>query len=656
MKTIAIDTETALIQPGRLAPPLVCTSWASQDYATVIPHDDPYPILLVEGEFNIVGHNVAYDLAVWAEEWPDLLPTIFQALSENRITDTGLRQKLIDIALGQYRGYTNAVTDQYVKHEYSLAALSERILNKELPKDEHRLEFGSLRNVPIEKWPEGRASYAITDARTTYDIWAVQEKDHKQFLEDQYRQTRAAFALHLISCWGIRTDPKAIERLALEVGSKHKEAIQRCKNAGLVRTNGTRDTKEARRYMLEVCDSLGVLPKRTAKYRELKLKLEHELTDREIKSLADPIFGVSMDEDACLEVGDELLKSYTEVTSLTTVVDTHIPALRNGIKLPIQPRFDPLMATGRTSCKGHSSKAPTNGYQMQNVRRLPGIRECFIPRSGKLFCSADYDGLELRTVSQVCLWSVGFSKLAEALNSGIDVHTDLGAMLLGDYYDQFKQKIEEGDKEAKDARQFAKVGNFGFWGLMQPSSFRQYARSMFEIRRTLKECEELHEAWHSKWPESHEYFNWIKAQCNNSEGLASIKHFGSNRHRGLIPATVCSNTFFQALGADATKDALFHIQKECYTDCNTPLYGCRIVNYVHDEFIIEVNEDLDVARAAAKRLVEVMCDCAGKWIPDVPPSASACLLTRWSKDAKPVYDEQGDLLPWVWVPDENNKH
>lgn len=630
---IAIDTETALIQPGLLAPPLVCTSWATADGEWIDLHTfDPRRIL----ESPVVGHHVAYDLAVWAAEYPELLPEIFEALESDRITDTKIRQKLIDIGRGLHGGYKDATTGVFVKYEYSLAALSVRLLKKELPKDEHRLEFGALRGVPICQWPEGRAQYAIQDARTTYDVWAHQEQ-YGEFLEDQYRQTRAAFGLHLISCWGIRTDPKAVSALKRTVGAQHAEALQRCRDAGLVRANGTRNTKEAKRYMLEVCASLEVEPKRTAKWAELQGSGSAKLDD--------PLFGVSLDEDACLAVGDDLLKAYSELTSLTTVINTHVPALENGTSLPIQPAFDSLKDTGRTSCKGYSANAPTNGYQMQNVRRLPGIRECFVPRAGKLFLSADYDGLELRTVAQVCLWSVGYSRLAEALNNGIDVHSDLGARLLGVTYDRFLLDLKT-EHETKNARQFAKVGNFGFWGMMQPPSFRQYARAMFDIRRTLEECEELHEAWFSKWPETREYFGWIQSLCNNPRKLASIKQFKSGRHRGLIPKTVCSNTFFQGLGADATKDALYCLQKECYTDCGTALYGCRMVNYVHDEFILEVDEDLTVAREAAKRLVEVMCERAGLWLPDVPPTASPCLMSCWSKKAEPTYDDKGELISW----------
>ena len=50
-----------------------------------------------------------------------------------------------------------------------------------------------------------------------------------------------------------------------------------------------------------------------------------------------------------------------------------MPILLKGIKTPVQTRFEPLLETGRTS-----SSAPN----IQNIKRLVGMRECFRPRPG----------------------------------------------------------------------------------------------------------------------------------------------------------------------------------------------------------------------------------------------------------------------------------
>ena len=283
---------------------------------------------------------------------------------------------------------------------------------------------------------------------------------------------------------------------------------------------------------------------------------------------------------------------------------------------------------------------------MHNVRRLPGIRECFTAREGKLYADADYSGLELHTWAQTCLWALGQSRLAQALKAGTDPHLVLGASMMSISYDEILKRYKAGDKKASEARQFAKIGNFGFQGGMASNTFRAWARQQYKVKFSKQEADHIWQSWRSTWPEAELYFRWIQAQCDQGGGYATIKQFLSNRFRGLIPFTVAANTFFQGLGADATKDALFCLQYECYVDESSPLFGCRMVNYVHDEFMIEVPEDLEKANAAARRMVEVMCEEAAKWIPDVPPRAEVVLMKHWSKKAKPVHNKAGLLIPW----------
>jgi DNA polymerase-1 len=59
----------------------------------------------------------------------------------------------------------------------------------------------------------------------------------------------------------------------------------------------------------------------------------------------------------------------------------------------------------------------------QQFPQKGGIRECFVRGPGFVYCSVDYGGLELRTMSQRAIWVVGYSKMAEALNTGMDCHT-----------------------------------------------------------------------------------------------------------------------------------------------------------------------------------------------------------------------------------------
>jgi hypothetical protein len=656
---LALDTETALIGIGQLAPPLTCATWAySKAKSGLLWVGEPTCRQMIEGllddqQIVFVGLHTAYDMAVIGEEWPDLLPRIFDAYASDRITDIGLRQKLIDIAHGKFRGYTDSLTEEFTSHEYSIAALAERFLFKKRDKDTHRLGFGVLRDVRPEDWPPGAAEYAIEDAQDTIEIFGFQEPEHK-FLDDQFRQTRGAFGLHLISCWGIRTSEQKIDEFQKDTEAAFKKAFKHCKEAGFVRPDGTRDTKIAKARMVEVMAELQAPTKKTDAFIEVRRKRDGHnemLTPRDEKNLADPLFGISIDEEACLASADDSLIAYSQVSSLKTVVEVHIPALRNGIEWPIQPRFEPLVETGRTSCKGHDPKQSTNGYQLHNVRRLPGIRECFTARPGKLFVEADYSGLELHTWAQTCLWALGESELAKALNAGTDPHLVLAATMLDTSYENAKARYKAGDEKVagtQGARQFGKIGNFGFQGGMSAETFRAWARIQYKTKFSQEQADHIRASWYSTWPESEPYFRWIKAQCAQAGGYATITQFQSNRVRGLITFTIAANTFFQGLGADATKAALFAIQRECYVEKWSPLYGCRMVNFVHDSYCLEVPEDLELANAAAKRLVEVMIEEATKWLPDVPPRAEVTLSKHWSKKAKAVKNEQGLLIPWEW--------
>jgi DNA polymerase I-like protein with 3'-5' exonuclease and polymerase domains len=269
-----------------------------------------------------------------------------------------------------------------------------------------------------------------------------------------------------------------------------------------------------------------------------------------------------------------------------------------------------------------------------------------------LYAEADYSGLELHTWAQSCLNALGESELAKALNAGIDPHLVLAASMLDVSYAETLARYKAGDEKVagtQGARQFAKIGNFGFQGGMSAETFRGWARVQYKVNFSEEQANHIRSSWYQTWPESEPYFRWIKAQCEQGGGYATITQFKSNRVRGLITFTIAANTFFQGLGADATKDVLFALQRECYVEKWSPLYGCRMVNYVHDSYALEVPEDLEAANAAVKRLVEVMIEVATRWLPDVPPRVEATLSKHWSKKAKAVRNEQGLLIPWEWT-------
>ena len=611
MRVIAFDTETCLFRPGVMAPELVCVTWQSPGTDARIRHANDVRPLLVDwlGDPNVllVGANVAYDMAVIAAAFPELVPAIFAAYEADRVTDIQLRQKLLDIAAGCYRGRLGD-GNKWIKYDYSLDAITRRLCGRSLEKDTWRLRYGEFRNVPLEQWPEGARTYPLEDARATLDTYLAQEPHAAEYLADQYRQARAAWWLHLASAWGLRTRAAGVAKLKAETEAAADLVRDRLIAAGLVRKDGSRDTKVAALYMQNACAAAG-LPVRA--------------TDGG---------GVSLDSDACKATDDPTLKDYAKLSELGSVLNKDIPALEAGVTYPVHTRFD-LAETGRTT----SSKP-----NVQNWRRLPGIREAFTPRAGYVYAQADYNGLELRTLAQSCLKLVGRSALAEALNSGRDPHLALGAQILGISYQEAKENKKRADVDA--ARQTAKVANFGFPGGLGIEKLRLFAKKTYKVDLSEDRARQLKAQWLERWPEMVDYFRHVNEITDQNYG-ATIKHLFSGRIRGGASYTAACNSYFQGLGSDATKHAGFLISAACYTQPRSPLFGSRIVNYVHDEFIVETR-DLPTAHEAAHELARLMIAGASAFLPDVPPTTEPLLMRFWSKDAKPVFDSSGRLIPW----------
>jgi DNA polymerase I-like protein with 3'-5' exonuclease and polymerase domains len=414
-----------------------------------------------------------------------------------------------------------------------------------------------------------------------------------------------------MSAWGLRTDPVRVEQYATQLQEEYDDIETKLQEAELVRDNGVRDTKAAAAYVTEVCNQLG---------REVAL------TDKE---------RVKLDKDTLEQLGDELLAHYATFSGLKKKIGTDIKLLRKGVETPIQPRFFALVSSGRTSCGDKEDVG-----NVQNLPRKKGVRECFVPRDGNVFAAADFDGFELRTGAQCCLNLVGHSALAEALNAGKDPHLIVAKDILAIPYEEALSRKKEPDVD--DARQTGKVANFGFPGGLGFIRLVIFARKQYNVILTEDEAKELKRNWLRLYPEWEDYFSYI-SKLVGSPGNR-IEHLFSGRFRGDMTYTEACNTFFQGLAADAAKAAGFLISKACYVDTHSPLYGCRPVNFIHDEFIVEAPED--TAAEAAEELARLMVVGASPYLPDVPPKAEALLMRRWSKSAYAMRDEAGRLVAW----------
>ena len=592
---VAFDFETHLIRPGLQAPPIVCMSWqhAGSDLQHVYAREDAGTLLeqwLNDGKI-FVGCNTAFDMICAMAQWPRLIPKIFAAYDQDRIRDVAIRHSLACIAGGERHAQT------------SLAAIVKDYFGDNLDKgaDTYRTRYAELDGVPIADWPQAAIDYAKADARYTSRAYEYQQDSAalSDLYFDEPAQCRADLSLKLMSAWGLRTSAEGVTALRTQCEREQRSHAEILIDAGLLAANGKRSTIRTRERMQKV---LGVLAPRTEKGN------------------------IKIDEEACRDSGDPVLEAFAEYSTVSSLLSGHVKAMEEGITYPIHSRFSVLLATGRTA-----SSAPN----VQNVRRAPGARECFIPRKGWAFVACDFGKAELHTLAQVCLSVLGHSSLATALNAGFDPHLGLGAALAGLTYEQAKARVNE--PEIIEWRQRAKVANFGFPGGMGPGGLVAYAKSNYGVILSVAEARTLHDAWRTQWPELPEYLRWSEVQG------PLVQHLVSRRWRGDCTYCSSANTRFQGLAADAAKAALYEVTKLCYNDPTAYLFGCRPVNFIHDEILIEA--PIDRVHDAATSLRALMVDTFNKYTPDVPVSAEPVAMAYWSKKAKPIYRD-GRLQIW----------
>lgn len=611
---VAFDTETALFRPGVMAPEMACLTFQADGGPPHIFHVDQarehIERWLRDPEILLVGHNVQYDMAVICAQWPDLLPLVFEAYRADRVTDTMFRQKLLDIAAGCYRGRMGD-DNKWRKYGYSLDDCIYRVRGSRLDKDTWRLRYGEFISVPLDQWPEGARQYPLEDARATLDVYQAQEVHAHPFLADQFRQARYYWALQLSSIWGLRTSRSGVATFEQATTEAFEEVRQECISNGLVRQDGTRNIKAAMEAMVAACEAEG---------------LEVRLTDGGKPTL---------EKDACDAIDDPVIKSYSEFLTLAKILSNDVPMLLAGTTFPVHPHYD-LADTGRTTCTGPN---------IQALRRKKGIREAFVPRPGKVFAQADFEGLELHTLAQACKELVGFSELGDVLNKGVDAHSELAASILGTTYDDIRAKIKDKNSKEYDVRQAAKVANFGFPVGLGAKSLVFYARKTYGVSITEPQAKILKQQWLARWPEMREYFAFVGELCDNPSGLGTVHQLFVGRQRGGSRYTAACSSFSQGLGGDAAKEAVWRVTEAMYTKPDSPLYGDHIVAFVHDEIIAEVDDD-DTAHEAAIELSKLMREGANMYIKDYPVEAPPVLMRMWSKEAGAVYDANKRLVPW----------
>lgn len=653
IQVIGFDTETFLIGPGRLAPRMVCASFADEKREWVEEAPKAVQTLkryLQDDNVLLVGHNLAFDTAVICAYDDSLTKLVFHKYRKGLFACTKIRQMLQDIAAGQlYGSYDD--DGSWTPKRYGLADLCIRYNLPQLDKsgDSFRLRYWELDGMRAEAYPPEAYQYAARDAGSTRDVFLKQGGLHE--IIGEKANTRAHFALQLSSVWGIRTDAAKAEELERQLTIEANEVRRKLQDSGVFRADGTKDTKVLKQLVVDAFAKQGLAAPTTEKG------------------------AVKCDADTLNLSGDELLQTLGEGGGPMKLLNTYVPIVKLGAKVPLQPGYEVLVNTGRTSSKSPTKKKKNEriyvvpldgeafwavglaiGLNIQNLPRdrrdkdgnlLLGIRHCYVPRPGFLFCSTDYSVAELRALGEVQYRLFGQSALKDAFDKGIDPHMVMASYILDWSLEETLEKANT--PEVKDARQFAKIVDFGLPGGLGANALVDFARTTFDIILTVERAKELIALFHKAWPEMRPYFEYINSLVQGGEGTIEQLIGDPMLHGGRTYTQAC-NLLFQAAVAQVAKEATWRVQWECYVgeeyDTGKPsaLHGSRTVAMVHDELILEV--PIGKADKAGRRQAKVMVDVMDEYFEHVKGAAEPALCTYWDKDMKLVENEKGELIPW----------
>ncbi len=639
---LALDCETFLIKPGEMSPRMVCLSWASlRNGKSGVLHAEQAESFLRKAlhtpDMELVFHNAPFDLLVIRRAFPQLTQRIYELLDAGQIRDTAIRQKIGDIATGVYRGYETDDGD-WVAHGYSLAALAKRHLGWDLDKTTWRTGYGELYDTPLDRWPAGAIEYARRDSEATAGVFSKQ----KDFDLVEPDRVWFDFVLYHMARIGLRVEP---DRVA-ELEAKTLKAI-RGKEPGLQKAGYLRVTNLKAVQQIDLFSGDTAEPEYSVNTGQVREAVQMQLVKKGIKEIRTSETGlVKIDKVNCRLAGTPNLQKFADYKELIAVRNKDLVFLRKGVEDgAIHTRFDSVLATGRTS-----SSSPN----VQNIRRFPGIRECFVPRPGFVYLDCDYGSAELHTLAQTCLDLFGKSRLAQVLNEGKDAHVAMGANILGCTYRELMGRIESGDKDAKLYRQIAKGPNYGFPGGMGAVKFVEYieaqggswkeAVKIFTADRKWKYWRKkqkhdaihkddrvfaaacLKEIWKKTWPETKLLFEYVHGRVEAGQPIVLTR---TKRERLSDRFTASCNYLFQGPAADGAALAGRALHNACYRDPANILHGCTLVHFVHDQYMVEAPPEK--AEKALDEMVKIMQTEFNRITPDVKVSVDGGIKKEWSK-------------------------
>ncbi len=445
---IGWDTETGLVAPGRVAPPLVCLSYQSDKKKGLVKQAKAvklYRQWLLDDSVILVGHNIAFDNAVMWQHDPSLRELIWAKYDKGLMLCTMVYAKLHFIATREgFSGGNSFKLSDATKHFLGIDVEGKK------GEDVWRLKYHQLINVAIDHWPEAAKSYALNDATHAYNVMLAALRSPKiysvELLDkwhtvwpDSIEQTRYDWALHLIGCWGIRTDGERVGKLDKYLTGEMKVLDKMLFEGGYLKKKGagfSKDMKKIKQRVTELYDGLPPRKDPTVKMLEKGIDIGNIKTD-------------SKETLAAIAHLDPMIKALCDREPLSKELSSFMPVLKQGLDQPVNPGWNVLVNSGRTSCRKPN---------LQQLPRRPGVRQCFTTRKGNVWIGADYSFAELCGIAQVQYEWFGDNALRDVINANkYDPHVMMAANIAGISPDEGQRRHKAKDKRFKEMRTLSKA-------------------------------------------------------------------------------------------------------------------------------------------------------------------------------------------------------
>lgn len=240
--------------------------------------------------------------------------------------------------------------------------------------------------------------------------------------------------------------------------------------------------------------------------------------------------------------------------------------------------------TNYNLCGARTGRLSSSKPNLQNLPRDNDIRSHFIAEPGKVLIVADYSQIEIRVGAELSR----DEEMLRAYEEGVDIHALTASTVSG----------KEISEVTKSDRQMAKAVNFGFMFGLGAAKFSRYAKNSYGVEVTDDEAHEAIDAWRSLY---NGYFNWQMEQASKgSETHYTQTPMGKLRrlHKDNTYGAAM-NTPVQGGAAEVMLGALIDVEKVMPAEV-------KLVNCVHDEIILETENDEATIEAAKFCLKESM--------------------------------------------------